>query len=427
MEALFAEIHPVFQKNDHTAAELLLYPQGFQQDTPQRRPRDLHGARRRPVQAGHRGLPARAVGGPLHHQRRLHRLGLQHQGRALLHARGHAGRGPGRHRLRVPRLRAADPAGVPPPPAVRARPREVGRRPVRARLAPRQHGRRLHRRHVRRVLRRPAARGRGRQAQARRRPDPLQGQRRRRRRSPRRRSTPGGERYYKDPGVYYHRVRGYVVGTKPGDSVEVWFTAGGKASAHFTYSAAVESTKPVLILSNEDYSGVQPKRPVPADRSTWSTTPPRSTPRACSTTSTTSTRTAAARPTRSGSSPTTRTSSGTRATTTSRASPTRPAARASRRWRSTRRTPSATSSTTAASCSSPARTRAACSPRATQYNPFQAEEHTYCQDANPSCIVVQDDFLQYYLGAYRYVGGGGEDDDGDPFPVAGHGRARSTR
>ena len=34
MEALFEEIHPVFQKNDHTAAELLLYPQGFQQDTP---------------------------------------------------------------------------------------------------------------------------------------------------------------------------------------------------------------------------------------------------------------------------------------------------------------------------------------------------------------------------------------------------------
>lgn len=28
------------------------------------------------------------------------------------------------------------------------------------------------------------------------------------------------------------------------------------------------------------------------------------------------------------------------------------------------------------------------------YNPFQAEEHTYCQDANPTCIVVQDDFLQ---------------------------------
>ena len=34
MQRLFNEIHPIFQKNDHTAAELLLYPQGFQQDTP---------------------------------------------------------------------------------------------------------------------------------------------------------------------------------------------------------------------------------------------------------------------------------------------------------------------------------------------------------------------------------------------------------
>ena len=68
----------------------------------------------------------------------------------------------------------------------------------------------------------------------------------------------GGERYYKDPGVYYHRVRGFVSGTSPGDSVEVWFTAGGRASAHFTYAAVNESTKPVLILANEDYSGVQP-------------------------------------------------------------------------------------------------------------------------------------------------------------------------
>ena len=34
MKELFAEIHPAFQKNDHTAAELLLYPQGCQQDTP---------------------------------------------------------------------------------------------------------------------------------------------------------------------------------------------------------------------------------------------------------------------------------------------------------------------------------------------------------------------------------------------------------
>ena len=56
------------------------------------------------------------------------------------------------------------------------------------------------------------------------------------------------------------------------------------------------------------------------------------------------------------------------------------------------------------------------------YNPFQAEEHTYCQNANPSCIIVQDDFLQYYLGAYRYVGGAGEDDDGAAVPRRGHAR-----
>ncbi len=57
------------------------------------------------------------------------------------------------------------------------------------------------------------------------------------------------------------------------------------------------------------------------------------------------------------------------------------------------------------------------------YNPFQAEERTYCQNANPSCIAVQDDFLQYWLGAYRYVGGGGEDAGANPYPVDGNVRA----
>ena len=67
----------------------------------------------------------------------------------------------------------------------------------------------------------------------------------------------GGERYYQEDGVY-HRVRGVVKGTKPGDEVEVWFTAGGEKSKSFSYEAEVESGNPVLILSNEDYSGVQP-------------------------------------------------------------------------------------------------------------------------------------------------------------------------
>ncbi len=68
----------------------------------------------------------------------------------------------------------------------------------------------------------------------------------------------GGERYYKNDAVYYHRVRGFVSGTNPGDSVEVWFTAGGKESEHFTYKAVTESANPVLLLSDEDWSGKQP-------------------------------------------------------------------------------------------------------------------------------------------------------------------------
>ena len=175
----------------------------------------------------------------------------------------------------------------------------------------------------------------------------------------------GGERYFKEKGVYYHRVRGYVVGTKPGDKVKVWFRAGGKDSKSFTYDAALETTNPVLILANEDYSGNQPGGPHPGPEfldyykaaldaagvkydvydvdahgrralMRW------------------------------GSSLTTRTSSGTRATTTCHASPTPRAAPASPRAPSRRRTPCATSSTTAVGSSTPARTRGACSPRATR-------------------------------------------------------------
>ena len=70
----------------------------------------------------------------------------------------------------------------------------------------------------------------------------------------------GGERYYDEPGVYYHKLRGAVTGTSPGDTVEVWFAQknGNKRSSAFTYTAAVESSHPVLILSAEDYSGPTP-------------------------------------------------------------------------------------------------------------------------------------------------------------------------
>ena len=65
------------EERPHRGAAAAL-PAGLPAGHAERRRRDLHRARRRPVQARHRGLPARAVGGPLHHQRRLHRLGVQH-------------------------------------------------------------------------------------------------------------------------------------------------------------------------------------------------------------------------------------------------------------------------------------------------------------------------------------------------------------
>ena len=69
-----------------------------------------------------------------------------------------------------------------------------------------------------------------------------------------------GERYYQEAGVYYHRMRGTVTGTKPGDSVEVWFAQknGSQRSDSFTYSARVETANRVLVLAAEDYTGPTP-------------------------------------------------------------------------------------------------------------------------------------------------------------------------
>ena len=41
----------------------------------------------------------------------------------------------------------------------------------------------------------------------------------------------GGEIYGGPGDVYYHRLRGTVKGTKPGDDVRVWFEGGGKQFA----------------------------------------------------------------------------------------------------------------------------------------------------------------------------------------------------
>ncbi|MDF2704414.1 MAG: zinc carboxypeptidase [Nonomuraea muscovyensis] len=68
----------------------------------------------------------------------------------------------------------------------------------------------------------------------------------------------GGERYGEGYDRYYHRMRGTITGTKPGDSVKVWFTAPGKRSADFTYRVAEDIGGKVLVLAAEDVTGISP-------------------------------------------------------------------------------------------------------------------------------------------------------------------------
>ncbi len=77
----------------------------------------------------------------------------------------------------------------------------------------------------------------------------------------------GGERYGAENTDYYGEYRGVVTGAAAGDSVEVWFTGrpagndnagpGGKVieSEHFTYEVAQDTGNSVLVIANEDYTG----------------------------------------------------------------------------------------------------------------------------------------------------------------------------
>ena len=77
----------------------------------------------------------------------------------------------------------------------------------------------------------------------------------------------GGERYGSENDRYYTELRGTVTGTHPGDEVEVWFSAdkpgkGDATSEHFTYNVARDSGARVLVIANEDYTGVNPTYPI---------------------------------------------------------------------------------------------------------------------------------------------------------------------
>ena len=74
----------------------------------------------------------------------------------------------------------------------------------------------------------------------------------------------GGERYGQDGDTYYAEFRGVVRGARPGDNVKVWFTGnrpgkGLRTSGSFTYRLAEDTRNSVLVLANEDYEGVNPQ------------------------------------------------------------------------------------------------------------------------------------------------------------------------
>ena len=76
----------------------------------------------------------------------------------------------------------------------------------------------------------------------------------------------GGERYGDEGEVYYAEFRGTVSGARPGDTVEVWFAGldlrrGLVQSEQFTYTVAGDSGADVLVIADEDVTGVNPTYP----------------------------------------------------------------------------------------------------------------------------------------------------------------------
>ena len=76
----------------------------------------------------------------------------------------------------------------------------------------------------------------------------------------------GGDRYGADGEVYYGEFRGQVSGARPGDTVQVQFSGldlrrGLVQSEPFTYTVAGDSDADVLVIADEDVTGVNPVYP----------------------------------------------------------------------------------------------------------------------------------------------------------------------
>jgi hypothetical protein len=65
----------------------------------------------------------------------------------------------------------------------------------------------------------------------------------------------GGDRFGDVGDVYYRIVEGEVTGFDAGDDVQVWFTGGGKTSPSFTFHAVTDTPNQVLLMAAEDYTG----------------------------------------------------------------------------------------------------------------------------------------------------------------------------
>ena len=236
----------------------------------------------------------------------------------------------------------------------------------------------------------------------------------------------GGERYGATHDAYYAEFRGTVPRQRPGDSVEVWFTGhkpgtGQVSSDHFTYKVATDVGGDVLVLAAEDVTGISPVQQ--------------------GTSAKYASRYAAALTAAGYTSDVYDVDVNDRTAphhlgvlshydavvweTVTTSSPSRPGSPPgpSPSWRWTSSSLSATTSTRAASCSTPGSTPG--SPPGANgdyfYNPFE-EEQGECQAPQYPCLPLLNDFQQYWLGAYDYLGDSGTGPDG-PFAVSGKGGA----
>ena len=76
----------------------------------------------------------------------------------------------------------------------------------------------------------------------------------------------GGERYGAEINDYYAELRGEISGVAAGSTVDVWFTGqrpDGSVveSEKFTYTLEQDSGNSTLVIANEDYTGVNPDYP----------------------------------------------------------------------------------------------------------------------------------------------------------------------